>query len=192
MPRTIDNTTKLESKKNTLQSVALVEILHTVAPIRLHTGIGDLVYNSNTFQGIGTLGRISSIGENSSMASTSIDLSLSGIDTNLINTFNRKDIQNSNVTIWHGYLDDSTGALLVPVIVFNGFVNNTSVDIGKETSVINVNVIDEFTRWQKNLPKRYNNESQTSDYPNDILFSRQTEMLQETITWGGVPDVNKI
>jgi hypothetical protein len=192
MPRTIDNTTKLESKKNTLQSVALVEILHTVAPIRLHTGIGDLVYNSNTFQGIGTLGRISSIGENSSMASTSIDLSLSGIDTNLINTFNRKDIQNSNVTIWHGYLNDSTGALLVPVIVFNGFVNNTSVDIGKETSVINVNVIDEFTRWQKNLPKRYNNESQTSDYPNDILFSRQTEMLQETITWGGVPDVNKI
>jgi len=192
MPRTIDNTTKLESKKNTLQSVALVEILHTVAPVRLHTGIGDLVYNSNTFQGIGTLGRISSIGENSSMASTSIDLSLSGIDTNLINTFNRKDIQNSNVTIWHGYLDDSTGALLVPVIVFNGFVNNTSVDIGKETSVINVNVIDEFTRWQKNLPKRYNNESQTSDYPNDILFSRQTEMLQETITWGGVPDVNKI
>jgi len=191
MARTIDNLTKIESKKSTLQSVALVEILHTVSPIRLHTGIGDLIYNSNTFQGIGTLGSISSINENTTMATASVDLSLSGIDTLLINTFNRKDIQNSNVTIWHGYIND-LGELLVPVIVFNGFVNNTSVDIGKDTSVINVNVIDEFTRWQKNLPKRYNNESQTADYPNDILFSRQTEMLQESITWGGVPDVNKI
>lgn len=191
MARTIDNLTKIESKKSTLQSVALVEILHTVSPIRLHTGIGDLIYNSNTFQGIGTLGSISSINENTTMATASVDLSLSGIDTLLINTFNRKDIQNSNVTIWHGYIND-LGELLVPVIVFNGFVNNTSVDIGKDTSVITVNVIDEFTRWQKNLPKRYNNESQTADYPNDILFSRQTEMLQESITWGGVPDVNKI
>jgi hypothetical protein len=192
MARTIDNLTKIESKKSTLQSVALVEILHTVSPIRLHTGIGDLIYNSNTFQGIGTLGSISSINENTTMATASVDLSLSGIDTLLINTFNRKDIQNSNVTIWHGYIDSSTGALLVPVIVFNGFVNNTSVDIGRDTSVITVNVIDEFTRWQKNFPKRYNNESQTADYPNDILFSRQTEMLQESITWGGVADVNKI
>lgn len=191
MPRTIDNLTKIESKKSTVQSVALVEILHTVSPIRLHTGIGDLIYNSNTFQGMGTLGRISSINENSTMATASVDLSLSGVDTSLISTFNRKDMQNSNVTIWHGYIND-LGTLLVPVVIFNGFVNNSSVDIGRDTSVINLNVIDEFTRWQKNLPKRYNNESQTSDYPNDILFSRQAEMFKETLTWGGVPDVNKI
>ncbi len=192
MPRTIDNDTKLESKKNVIQQVALVEILHSVAPIRLHTGIGDLVHDSNTYQGVGTLGAISAISENVSMAASGMNLSLSGIDNSLISTFQRKDIHNSDVTLWHGYFNNSTGALLVPVMIFNGFVNNTNINIGDKTSVISVNIINEITRWQKNTPKRFNDQSQKSDYPNDIFFSRQALLREETITWGGVADVNKI
>src|SRR6185369_16773102 len=48
------------------------------------TGVGPLVWNGNTYQGVGDFGELSAIGETSTVEAQGITLGLSGIDPTLL------------------------------------------------------------------------------------------------------------
>lgn len=184
MSRGIDSSLKIESKTNTIIPIILIKIDFNT-PIYLHTSIGDIVYDGDTYLGVGALGGISPISESIDMSSNGVNLSLSGVDQSLINSVVNNDYRNTDVTVFFGFLDETSYTLITPTIIYQGQIDNNSININNDTFSINLSVLNKFSKWDRVNPRRFNLQDQTSIYPNDKAFLRQGILRDQNISWGG-------
>ena len=72
--------------------------------IRLWTGVDDLTIDSETYTGAGTLLSIGNVEENSDLSSKSLSISLSAMDSTVLNYALTESYQNRNITLFLGYV----------------------------------------------------------------------------------------
>lgn len=178
MSRDITTAAKNATLADDVIEVFLVKMEFGSGTSYVTTADRTITYDSNNYLGVGGLGSISPISENGQLNPEKVELSLSGVDSANIATALGEDYQGLPATIYAGYFNISTYALIAdPVILFKGTMDNMEVILGK-TANIKVSVISILDNWRKPKIRRYNNDDQQSEYLGDKGFEYVEQIAQ--------------
>lgn len=167
MARDITTASKNATLAQDVIEVFMAKLEFASATSYVTTADRNIVFASNTYLGLGGLASISNIVENSELNPEKIEVTLSAVDTANISTALTEHYQGLPATIYAGYLNVTTYALIAdPVILFKGTMDNMEVTLGK-TGTIKLNIVSELDNWRKPKIIRYNNDSQQSRYTGD-------------------------
>src|ERR1700684_3779572 len=81
MSRQIDATLAAGFANANIQPIILAALTFASGVVYVWSGVGNLTWNGNTYQGVGALGEISAISEGSSVEAAGMTVTLAGIPT---------------------------------------------------------------------------------------------------------------
>lgn len=114
---------------------------------------------SNTeFLGVGALGEISGLGENTDMSASQITVGLSGIPIENIHDIQSNNYQERKVLVWQNDLT-SNYQVESSQLVWSGRMDTADIDIGS-TAKISMRCESALARWNRPAPRRMNNQQQ--------------------------------
>lgn len=147
------------------------------------SGIGNLVYNAQTFVGVGSLGGLGVVTEGTDVEAQGTTVSLSGIDPTLYAEC-MTDIQlGAPAKIWFALL--SNGVLLgAPYLLFSGIVDKPTVSTGADSINISLALENRLTNLQRATQRRYTAADQHIKYPDDTAFNWVEILNDQALVWG--------
>lgn len=149
------------------------------------TGYGDMVYDSNTYVGIGELGSISPIEETADSIAKGCSLTLTGLKPSQVSLALAQARQGSLVAM-HLALFDAAGTLIdVHEDVFTGLMDVPTIRKGKDAGQIQITVESPLIRLEQSNERRYTNEDQQELFPNDVGLEFVAGLQDKAIRWGG-------
>jgi len=167
--------------------MALLGELHFASDIvYVWTGLGALPYGGNSYLGLGKLGTVSVIQEGSAVQADGITISLEGIDASMINEALGEIQQGLPCIISMAFFDTSSPPAMIsaPVVCFAGRMDEPTIDEGTENCTITIAVENRMALLQQQHERRYSDQEQRRDYPNDCGLM-YTNLIQNWVsTWG--------
>jgi hypothetical protein len=183
MPRDISSGMLAPLLTNYIRPCLLAVITFASQTVYVWTGVGDLVYNGNTYLGVGGLGSIGKITEATDVQAYGLTLTLSGIDPNLLNE-SLIDIKQGAPAILYFALLDSTGAIYgTPYPMFSGNVDKSSVHLGVDSASISLQLENRLADLQRASNRRYTSADQQRYYPGDTIFSSVESLNDIALIW---------
>lgn len=183
--RDITSTTAAAAAASTIHPVLFAKLQLDSGDILAHTELGDIAFGGDTYIGVGKFGGITPADEVSDLSRTPISLTLSGIPNDLISILLNENYQGRRATIYLGYLDLTTRALVdTPVILYRGNIDTGDIQRDKNCTVT-LSVESRFAQWETPLVRRYNNADQQNRYPADKGFEYAEQATDKQIFWGG-------
>jgi len=182
--RDITATTLAAAQASSINPVIFVKLEFDGGNVNVHSELGDITFNSDTYNGVGKLGAVGAADEVSDLSLTSIVLTLSGIPNDLVSILFNQQYQGRTATIFLGYLNLTTRVLVdTPTIIFKGIIDTADFAQGDKFS-INLSIGSRFAAWDKPITRRYNNADQQSRYPADKGLQYIEQTTNKTIIWG--------
>lgn len=172
--------------KDVVTMVLAVAIHFDSGTTRVHSGTGTIVIDGQTFLGVGTLGQVGSVTEENTTSSSTMSLTLSGLDMTLVGQTLNENCIGSNVTVYVGVMNEQ-GQVVSANVLFEGFISDTAMQAGN-TNAISYVVSNVFEKWSTGLPDRYTDESQQRLHPGDRFFRYVAQMAERSIYWGNKKD----
>lgn len=157
----------------------------------LWNGIGNLSYDSKTYVGAGNLLSISSVSENVELRASGITVQLSGISDPLLSKAKTEDYQGRELVVKLGGFDGTDNVIATPTIIFSGFMDTMTITEAGETASIAVTVENRLIEFEKTRVRRYTDNDQRIDYPNDDGLEYVSQIQEKAIVWGD-KDANPI
>ena len=173
-----------------------VELFFDTETLRVWTGFGDITFNSggnNTYNGLGELISISDVEESQDISAKGVNLTLSGIPSNLLVHALSTPYQGRLCNIHFGFIDWSSPANQSGMLVFTGYMDTMVIEEGAETSTIITSVESRLIDLERPRNRRYTSESQkqrnTSALPTnttgDLAFDFVESLQNQRLQWGG-------
>lgn len=154
--------------------------------VRVHSGIGELVINSQLFSGLGTLGSISPQKMDGGTEAKQLNLSLSLIDSAMVAMALNESVVGSYTEIYLVAMNQD-GSIDEAQVFFAGKISSVSAVIGDENQVT-YSCANELDEWDKTPADRYTDDSHQQRYPGDRFYRYTAQMSERTITWGSKTD----
>jgi len=152
--------------------------------IRLWSGIDDLSINSETYTGAGQLLSISSVEESSELKSNGVTVSLSGMDTTVLNIALTENYQNRFITIFLGYVMGGTNEVAGTLTLFKGRMTTLDISDTPDGSTITIQAENRLVDLDRPSNFRYTKESQNFLNSGDTAFNRVASLQDKEIAWG--------
>ena len=152
--------------------------------IRLWTGKDDLTISSETYTGAGTLLAISSIEDDKEVTSNGVNISLSGMDSTVLNYALTENYQNRPITIFLGYQIAGTNEVAGTITMFKGRMVTLSIVDSPEGSTVSIDCENRLTDLDKPSHFRYTKESQEFLFAGDKGLDRVASLQDKEILWG--------
>lgn len=150
------------------------------------SGVGDLVFDGDTYLGVGTFGGISAVDETDEVEATGTQLVLSGVPPALISIALQSMQQGRPVKIYVGALDLVTNALIVdPYLVFEGLTDVPEIDDTGDTTSIAITSENRLIRLETARIRRYTDLDQKLRDPTDKGFEFVPSLQDKQIIFGG-------
>jgi hypothetical protein len=185
MPRNLTSTQITNITSNVVCPVFLASIAFSNETVYAWTGVGPLVWNGNTYQGVGQFGSVSPIQESNDVTAQGIILTLSGIPTNLMDD-SLSNIQFGQLAqVYLGFWSMSGGALIGdPIPAFIGLVDQPTIDVSTDTVKISISVESRLADMQRAPGGRYTDQDQRARYPNDGSLKWVQYIQDIHLPWG--------
>jgi len=167
----------------TVRPVALVKITLDTDTILVHSGVGDIVFNGDTYLGVGNFGDITEIKESESIAPTQVSVSLSGIPPEYLSFAMDEDYQGREAFIYKALLDENHDLIADPVLAFRGRCDYSDIQLGA-TATVQLTIQSRLADWNRPKIRRYSHEDQQLDYPGDLSLEFVPQMVEKPIVWG--------
>lgn len=169
MARSLTAGVVTEVTGDSLAPILLVKLEFDSGDLNLWTGIGDLVFDGDTYTGAGDLLAFSPIEETDELKAVGLTATLSGIPSSLISIALAEDYMGRPVSVWFGVLSGDPPALVAdPVKVFAGLIDTMPIEDAGETATIQVTMENRLARLEESRARRYTPEDQAIDYPGDL------------------------
>lgn len=183
MPRSIDSTMLGGLLSNAIAPCFLVDLTFTTGPAYIWSGVGNLTWNNRLYVGVGSLGSIGDVVESTEVRADGTTLTLSGIDSTLMNDC-LNDIQiGAPATIWFALL--SSGQILgAPYPLFVGTVDKPTIQVGPDTITVSLALENRLLTLQRPTNRRYTAADQHIAYPDDIGFNWVEILNDIALRWG--------
>lgn len=165
-----------------------VELFFDTDTVRVWTGYGDItvtVSNSQTYNGIGDLLSISEVQESQDISAKGINLTLSGIPSNLLTHALNTPYQGRICNLHFGFIDWSSPANQNAMLAFTGYMDTMNIDEGPETSTIVTTVESRLIDLEKPRNRRYTAENQKQRFVGDKAFDFVESLQNQRLQWGG-------
>lgn len=183
MSRSVDSTLSAALVAEEIYPAILADLTFRSGPQYVWTGVGDLVWSGNTYSGVGSLGYCSGVPEGVSVQAQGTTVSLSGIDSTLLNDC-LTDIQiGAAATLWIGALQN--GAIVgTPYKWFSGTVDKAPIRTGPKTMTIALSLETRMSLLQRGSNRRYTAADQRRKYPTDTAFDWVEILNDVALRWG--------
>ncbi len=173
--------------------------------LALWTGIGDLSISGVTYSGVGTFLSIGQIQETAQISANGLDLSLSGIPSDLLSLALTEQYQGRELELFFGITDltdifllresgdfillENDGRITIqdaeaPASMFKGYIDQMVIEEGADTSTITVSVESKLIDLERSRTLRYTDESQKARFPNDKGFQYVNDLQDKKFNWG--------
>ena len=183
MTRDISDETLSAAQADSNIPIALVKLEFASGDLRLHTQLGDILYNGEVYTGAGDIGMIGPIDEDFDLTRNSMQIGLRGVPNEIIAIALGENYQGRPATIYFGYLDPTTRQLVGDPLIFSMLMDYPTATVGKTPQVV-LRVEDEFALLDKPLTRRYNNADQQAEYPGDLGLEFVEQSVEKQIFWG--------
>ena len=187
MPRTMSSGFLAAIKSSNILPAIFVTATFKTGPIYVWTGYGSITWNSHTWLGVGKLGSVSSIEEASSISPKNVTLTMNGFDSTLLTDVLSEFQVNAPVTIYLGMFDSSNALIADPVNAWAGRMDQPVIDVSGTTAIISISCENRLLAMNTPAVRRYTNDDQRLDYPDDKAFSFVNGLAEVQINWGRVP-----
>ncbi|MCK5641911.1 MAG: hypothetical protein KAJ19_14000 [Gammaproteobacteria bacterium] len=168
-----------------LRDAILVHFAFDSGDVRVWSGIGDLVWDSNTYSGTGLLGSVSDIGESVGLNSVGMSFTLSGILTSSISIALGEFYQGRAVTVWRAFFDANDAIIADPLQIFSGRMDVMQIDDSGDMVTITVTAENRLIDLRRpNEIRFYTDQDQRAEYPGDKGLEFVGAMREQIILWG--------
>ena len=173
--------------------------------LRLWTGVGDLSISGVTYTGVGTFLTIGDLEESASISAKGLELTLSGIPSDLLSLALDTPYQGRELSLFFGVTDlqrvfllkEGGGFLLLendgriilgdddaPAQMFRGYIDTMNIQEGAETSTIAVSVESRLIDLERIRVRRYTDQLQKSLFTGDKGLEFVEDLQDKTFNWG--------
>jgi hypothetical protein len=151
--------------------ILLAKISTSGAPVLAWSGIGEVIFNGDTYLGVGNLGGVSQVEETEDVKAVGMTFQLSGIPSALIALALGDIRQGLKAYLYFGLLNVTTGALITdPYLLFSGLTDTVFIDENTETSTISITCENRMIDLLRARERRYTPEDQKTIDPTDLGF----------------------
>lgn len=173
--------------------------------VNVWTGLGPMTWNSLTFQGVGTLGTISAMSEDSDVSAKNVTISLSGIPSSMMNEVLSEVRVLRTANIWLALYDTSNNLIANPVLSYQGKMDAPEITDDGQTCTCTISLENVLVDLNREVWRRYTDEDQQMDLaatltrlslsPStvDTGFTHVAGLQEQITFWGRVPSsVNNV
>ena len=167
--------------------------------IYVWSGLGDMTWSGMTFKGVGTLGDVSEISEDSVVEAKSLTISLSGIPSDMMTEvlFETRILRTAN--LWLALYNNDGSLVDTPLLSYQGKMDAPEMEDDGKTCKITISLENVLVDLNRACYRRYTNDDQQMDLADTLtrlgLASttvdtgfRHVPGVQEMITfWGKNP-----
>ena len=160
---------------------------------RLCTAEFNIDVDGTIFYGAGDFLSISEIDEASELRNAGINITLSGLDSSIINHALTTDYQDRTLTIYMGMFDTTSGntespiliaATDLPPIIFVGRMDTMTITEDGSSSIISLTVENRLADFERTAESRYTYEEQISRHSGDYSLEHVVTIQKRVLPWG--------
>ncbi len=186
MPR--DTTASFDAKLASgpqLYPRILVKLEYDTDPVLVWNGIGELVFNSETYQGVGDFGSISAVSEPAELGTPELNCILNGIPSTLIADALAEPYQGRPAFVFLAMFDSDHTLTDEDDVdtIFAGTISNQSIVIGGEESSISVSLRSYFAQFERAHIRRFTTADWQSDHPLDKVLNFVNKLAERDTVW---------
>ena len=183
MSRALDSTLATSLIQGLIGPVVLVMLTFRTQTCYAWSGTGVLVWGGNTYLGVGSLGKVGTITEGTTVKADGTTLELSGIDPIFLGE-SLTDIQpGAPAKVWFGNMIN--GVLIgTPYLVFSGCIDKPSITVGADTVSIKLALENRLIDQGRATMSRYTTADQRVNYPDDTAFDWVETLNDQALRWG--------
>ncbi|MCQ4163046.1 hypothetical protein NON00_24425 [Roseomonas sp. GC11] len=150
--------------------VTLVLLDFASGPMRLWTGLGQIAWAGEIWEGAGALGAIGEIEETTEIRAVSLTLSLSPVPQAVVDiALAEQSYRLRRAEVWGALLNDQGAFVADPFPLWAGHMDTMRVVDGAESSV-SINCESRFIDLERAEVRRYTDADQQAEYPGDRFF----------------------
>jgi len=153
--------------------------------IRLWTGVDSLVVDGETYEGAGTLLSVGDIEDTMEVKSSNLTVTLSGMDSTVMNLALSEDLHNRKIFLYMGFLMGGSNESAGEVMMFSGRMSNVSIsDDADNGATISINAENRLVDLNRPSNLRYTNASQQIISSTDTGFKYVQAIQGKELLWG--------
>lgn len=184
MTRTMTPAVEAALQAQMLRPALFMEAEFPSGFVRVWTGVGDVVWNAQTWLGAGALLSVSAIEETTQVVASGVTVSLSGVPVGLVSAAIADARQGMPGRIWVGMLDAAGAIIADPVQAFAGRLDVPTISDGAEVCTISITYESRLINLTRAREWRYTAQSQRAIYPDDAGFDYVAGLQDKEVTWG--------
>ena len=186
MTRYVSATNQTAGEQPSVVMAVLVSLDFTSGELNVHDGVGtitDTLSSPNrAYLGVGQFGGIDgSVQDSLEVIARPIKLTLTGVDSSVINSAMTEDYQGRDVLISLGYIQNGS-LIAAPEVLWEGRMDYLEVEMGMESGTVRVNCESRLRREPRIA--RYTSEDQKLAYPTDKFFDLVPYIQGFKSQWG--------
>ena len=190
MARDIDASTLTELAKGHFTAAILVSLELTDSTERFTNAGQNLLWDEDlgggdfTFYGVGNMGSINAVEEGSELKGYSIELTASGVPSDMITDAFSANYQNQPCKIWLSVMNSNHVIVGSPILLFNGRMDNMNIVMGGKTASVTVSAHSRLIDWARIRGGRWNHRDQQIVDPTDLGLQYIASLADKDFTWG--------
>jgi hypothetical protein len=182
MPRNLATPNQSAVLSQYLEPVLLVRLDFVSETVYIASTPFNLAWNSQTWLGVGSLGSVSGVSEDTEVKSNATVLKMSGIPTDLINDAQQVVIYDGKAQLYVGFLNE--GALVTDPIPANlGIIDAPAFDVDTPTCSISITIECEMSDLQRARGGRLTGCDQRSRYNWDACCDAVSLIQDKLLLW---------
>jgi hypothetical protein len=183
MTRSLGSALVAEVTADTLKPIVLVKMEFDEGDLNLWNGIGELIWDGDTYAGAGALLGISEIEGTANLQANGVNISLNGIPSAILSLALSSDYQNRPASIWLSAID-SDGLLVTPYLIFKGLMDSMTISEDGQDCSINLAIENELVTLERPRVRNYTPEDQGITFSGDKGLDFIASLQNAEITWG--------
>lgn len=184
MSRNLTSQVVAAMQAQNVRPVIFVQAQFTGGTIYVWNGISSITWNSQTWQGLGKLGKISPIAETVTGQARGVTFELSGIPSDLLSYVLTQVRTQYPAYVWVGYFDASGNVIANPELRFSGRIDTAKILESGDNSVIQITVESKLIDLGRARERHYTHQDQQIDYPGDLGFVYVNGIQELSLIWG--------
>ena len=184
MTRELSSANVAEVTAAYLEQVLLLKVEFSAATLLLHSHYGNITYAGDTYIGVGHLGAVSAIREQSPLSPSPIELTLSGLNPVMRAAVDTSGEYKAPVTLYEGYRLDNGLLADCPRVAWSGWWEHATLGIGADM-IVRATAQHDLAVLDETDGGRFSEEDQVERYPSDGAFKFIAFMADLRLAWGG-------
>lgn len=152
--------------------------------LRYWTGYGEITFDSKTFGGFADFLDINLASETTDLMATGASVDISGVNAATVSLALGEQYQGNPMRIWLGVLDASGSVIADPYMVFEGKMDVMNLRASGTGSVVSISAESSLIDLNRSRVRRYTDQDQKIDHPNDKGLEYVPTIQDMNITWG--------